>query len=104
MPEAVREYADAVVWYGDIDGELAERFVRSLEERLALAMRMRGAGRLEPSAPDRFELRWYSLRDFPYALLIGTAAEERVVVAVAHEHRRPGYWADRLETLDSGES
>lgn len=93
-----------MVWYRDVGAELAERFVRNLEERLTLAIRVPGAGRLEPSAPDHFELRWYSLRDFPYALLIGTAAEERVVVAVAHEHRKPGYWADWFATLGSEET
>jgi hypothetical protein len=57
---------------------------------------MPGAGRLATGAPERFGLRWYDLSRFPYALLIGTIGERQVVVAVAHERRRPEYWRGRL--------
>ncbi len=32
---------------------------------------------------------------FPYALIYRAAADETVIVAVAHTSRRPGYWMDR---------
>jgi hypothetical protein len=35
-------------------------------------------------------------RDFRYSLIVASVQGEPVVFAVAHQHRRPGYWADRL--------
>jgi hypothetical protein len=58
-----------------------------------------GIGKLEPDAPTRFDLRWYMMHRFPYALLVGSASGTRSVVAVAHLSRKPGYWKDRLIKL-----
>lgn len=35
------------------------------------------------------------LRRFPFALIYRAGADEIQVVAVAHLHRRPGYWRNR---------
>jgi toxin ParE1/3/4 len=41
--------------------------------------------------------RRYLLSKFPY-LLVYRATEDRIeVIAVAHGHRKPGYWADRTK-------
>lgn len=36
------------------------------------------------------------LRRFPYAIVVQQRGEEIIVVAVAHQARRPGYWRDRV--------
>lgn len=36
------------------------------------------------------------LARFPYGLIFGVDGKMLVVVAVAHLHREPRYWADRL--------
>lgn len=41
-------------------------------------------------------LRQVRLRQFPYRLVYMVVSDEIVIVAVAHERRRPGYWQDRL--------
>jgi plasmid stabilization system protein ParE len=51
--------------------------------------------------PDRWPVVRCSLRRrlihrFPYALLYRVDAEEVVVLATMHVHRRPDYWIDRL--------
>ena len=97
LDEAAAELVAAIGHYAEENLELAIDFDKAVDERLEMAAKMPGAGRLEPRAPERFELRWYKIRRFPYALLIGTLHDERVVVALAHEHRRPGYWRKRLE-------
>lgn len=94
--DAADERDAALAYYRRIDPHLAEDLDAAIEERLALALKVPGASRIEPSAPNRFNLRWYRVRRFPYALLIGTARGERIVVAVAHAKRKPGYWKDRL--------
>ncbi len=42
------------------------------------------------------ELRRRIIRRFPYSLLYVAETERIVVVAVAHQKRRPGYWKYRL--------
>ena len=34
---------------------------------------------------------------FPYGLIYGLEKDKIIVVAVAHLHRNPRHWADRLE-------
>lgn len=36
------------------------------------------------------------LHKFPYVIVFRETATTVEVVAVAHEHRRPGYWRNRL--------
>jgi plasmid stabilization system protein ParE len=42
------------------------------------------------------EIRRCVLPGFPYVLLFRIGDERAVVVAVAHQSRRPGYWRRRL--------
>lgn len=37
----------------------------------------------------------YVLDRFPYSVLYAVASDRVWVVAVAHQHRRPGYWQQR---------
>jgi hypothetical protein len=38
------------------------------------------------------------LVNFPYTLMYVVEQHELYIVAVAHQSRRPGYWADRVRT------
>ena len=96
LPQALEEMVEAARWYEQQREGLGQDFVDELEVRLRRAVEVPGAGRLEPNAPEQFALRWYSLKRFPYALLTGQLGDRRVVVAVAHERRKPGYWKRRL--------
>ncbi len=42
------------------------------------------------------EIRRFLFTHFPYALIYGIDRETIVVIAVAHLHREPRYWADRI--------
>jgi plasmid stabilization system protein ParE len=42
------------------------------------------------------ELRRYAFDRFPYALLYAVGPSSVRVLAVAHLHRRPGYWRGRV--------
>lgn len=46
---------------------------------------------LSPSA------RRCRLRRFPYGVVYARVEDDILVLAVAHLHRRPGYWRDRLK-------
>jgi len=41
------------------------------------------------------EVRKCLLHRFPYKLLYSVESDHIIVIAVAHQHRRPEYWIDR---------
>lgn len=41
------------------------------------------------------DVRRCLLQRFPYKLLYAVEADQVVILAVAHQHRRPDYWLDR---------
>jgi hypothetical protein len=49
------------------------------------------------------DIRRFSLHRFPYSLIYGIEENTIVVIAVAHDHREPGYWSDRVSD-DSADS
>jgi plasmid stabilization system protein ParE len=42
------------------------------------------------------EIRRFLFTRFPYSLIHGIDEETIVIIAVAHQHREPRYWADRI--------
>jgi plasmid stabilization system protein ParE len=87
---AQQEYDDAVNWYeGQMRG-LGERFRIEVENGLARIEAHPQAWPLE-----RGEVRKYLLNRFPYKLLYAIEPARAVILAVAHQHRRPDYWVDR---------
>jgi hypothetical protein len=36
------------------------------------------------------------LRQFPFIIVFREAAARLEIIGIAHAHRRPGYWLDRL--------
>ena len=48
------------------------------------------------------EVRRCRLRRFPYGLIYSQEADGILVLAVAHTHREPGYWRDRLRSDRTG--
>ncbi|MBP6707594.1 MAG: type II toxin-antitoxin system RelE/ParE family toxin [Candidatus Accumulibacter sp.] len=91
VPRALAELHDAAAFYAArANVELALAFVAEFERAAnrILANPMLGA-------IFRGSRRRYFLRRFPYSVIYQVAAEELRVVAVAHQRRRPGYWANR---------
>ncbi|HET6527487.1 MAG TPA: type II toxin-antitoxin system RelE/ParE family toxin [Balneolaceae bacterium] len=43
------------------------------------------------------DVRKCLLHKFPYNLLYSIEEDHIFIIAVAHQHRRPDYWIDRLE-------
>jgi plasmid stabilization system protein ParE len=46
----------------------------------------------------RVEIRKCLLHKFPYKVLYSVEKDHVVILAVAHQHRRPDYWLDRLDS------
>ena len=88
---AQREVDDAVEWYNQQAPGLGREFLDELDRavRRAATFPMVGA-EIEPG------VRRCLIARFPYGLLYGLDGETLVVLAVAHLHREPRYWAGRI--------
>ena len=88
---AQKEVDESVRWY-DEQASLGGDFLDELDRAVRLIKSHRlAAAEIEP------EIRRCLLHRFPYALIYGIDEETIVVIAVAHLHRRPRYWSDRIE-------
>jgi plasmid stabilization system protein ParE len=45
---------------------------------------------------ERGEVRRYLMHKFPYKILYSIETEHLLIIAIAHLHRKPDYWVDRL--------
>lgn len=98
LDEAEAEIRAAAAWYDDRRNGLGERFLDAVEEGLERleAAPLWGAPWSTRGVPE--DTRRVALHGFPYRLVY--VMEPRlVVVAVAHERQRPGYWWHRLGRL-----
>lgn len=88
------EFREAIAWYRVRSTGAARHFNDEVvvAEKL-LAQHPRIGKRVE------VEARSLCVNDFPYTLVYLIEKDEIVVVAVAHQSRRPGYWKDRLGDL-----
>jgi toxin ParE2 len=89
---AQRELDEAVSYYNGQVAGLGDAF---LLEAIATIERIR-------QFPDAWHplgknVRRCRLRRFPYGLIYHADETGVLVVAVAHTHRRPEYWRDRLK-------
>lgn len=92
-PQAEAELGDAAVYYAEQgDRAVAEAFLAEFERvrDLLIENPQRGPG-------VEHGLRVYHFDRFPYSLLYESVETgELQIFAVAHQHRGPGYWVDRL--------
>lgn len=92
LKPAQLEVDDAVAWYDSQLPGLATQFLDELDKAVRRIVTY-------PSSCEEMEpeLRRCLLSRFPYGLIYGIDDETVIVVAVAHLHRKPRYWADRLK-------
>lgn len=98
LQEASDELSAASSWYEERGFGIGSRFVDEVESAVAHIERNPaiGAQWSVNEVPLDVEVRRLPLRRFPY-LLVYVLVPVPTVVAVAHAHRRPGYWSDRLK-------
>ena len=88
---AQSEVDDAFAWYETQSHGLGTRFMDDFDR----AVRRVAAYPLA-SAEIEDGLRRCLLSRFPYGIIYGIDSETITVVAIAHLHREPRYWIDRL--------
>ena len=95
VDEAVTELDDAVLWYEDRREGLGLAFLAALDRAIESIERWPRAAALVEDVSEGLEIRRVSVPRFPYVVAYLVAEEAIVVLAVAHERRRPRYWSDR---------
>lgn len=87
---ARRELEDAVSFYELEYSELGRRFKEEVKKAV-----LRVAEYPKAWSIERGEVRKCLLHKFPYKLMYSVEEDHILVIAVAHQHRRPDYWVDR---------
>lgn len=89
---ADREVDDAVLWYEQQAAGLSRDFLDELDRAVRLVRAYPSlAMEIEP------EIRRFLFGRFPYSLIYVIDQGTIVVLAVAHNHREPRYWAERID-------
>ena len=95
--EAAAEYLEAVRWYRPRSQEAARRFRAAVGAAIAQVRENPTRWGLLPKVPHQLAIRRVRVKDFPYSVIYMVHDAEVVVLAIAHERRRPGYWRKRLQ-------
>ena len=89
---AQQEVDEAVVWFEERAEGKGIDFLDELDRVVRLVKAYPFAStQIEP------EIRRCLFARFPYSLVYGLDRDTIVVIAVAHSHRAPGYWVNRLK-------
>ncbi len=91
-PDAAFEGIEARIWIGDDDFLQGEIFADALEESFKRIKH----GPLIYRCFDG-EFRRIKVGKFRYSVIFRICGDEIQVIAVMHQHRRPGYWKDRSD-------
>ncbi|MBX9630498.1 MAG: type II toxin-antitoxin system RelE/ParE family toxin [Burkholderiales bacterium] len=89
--EALAEAADARDYYTAVNQGLGHDFLIALDRAIN---RIIAQPSTWPSYTRR--TRRYLMDRFPYAVIYMVREDTIRVLAIAHQHRRPGYWTERL--------
>jgi plasmid stabilization system protein ParE len=89
---AQAEYRAALAWYAARSLDVADDFAAKVA---AAVHEIRELPEAWPMWLGRPGLRGRVLRRFPYTIIYVVRAQRVVILAVAHQRRRPGYWLSR---------
>ena len=96
LEAAAEEAIEAAAWYEQAHPGLGQEFARALGAVLDLLEDGMVRPAKMPGAPGARGAKRLILRRFPYDIVVQEQREEVLIVAVAHQSRRPGYWRNRL--------
>jgi plasmid stabilization system protein ParE len=91
LTPAQQELDEAIAWYAAQAPGLGDTFLAEMRKTLMLIAR-------HPLAWHKLsqETRRCRLRRFPFSVVYCPTEDEVLVIAIAHQRRRPSYWRGRL--------
>ena len=90
-PEAYEEMLASARFYEEKAGDLGADFLTAVEETTRRIEQFPEAGPIE-----RGTVRKRIVLGFPFTVLYEKQHDRIFIAAVMHQHRKPGYWKDRL--------
>lgn len=96
LDEAADEATEAAAWYELQRPGLGAEFDRAVNAALDLLEEEIVPLTAMPSVAGKRGAKRLILKRFPYDVVVSERSDELVVVAFAHQSRRPGYWRARL--------
>ena len=96
LPEADEEFREAARYYENEAAGLGLTFIAEVHRVISLVL-----SNPRSSVRVRKTIRSKVLFHFPYKLLYSIESEMILIVAVAHQKRRPTYWRNRLKLVKS---
>ena len=90
LPSSREELNEAAAFYEASVPGLGEAFLDDVERAIETVRESPGIG-----ASMGRGFRKSILRRFPFTIVYARRDEEIVIVAIAHQRRRPGYWRGR---------
>jgi toxin ParE1/3/4 len=90
-PEAWAEFESAENWYRQRSSDTALRFLAAVFDGLEEI-----SARPQTWPEYAHGSRKFVLRHFPYRIIYREKQSRIEILAIAHGHRRPGHWRDRL--------
>ncbi len=90
LEPAVIEFQDVIDFYNVQSAGLGEKFIKEIDNTIALIK----------SYPDSFSQFTNNTRKavvniFPFNIIYSILPDRILVIAIAHQHRRPNYWVNR---------
>jgi plasmid stabilization system protein ParE len=89
---AQNELEDAIMFYELEQSGLGRRFKTEVRQAIKRIKSYPQAWSVE-----RGEVRKCFVHKFPYTIFYSLQKQTIVILVIAHQHRKPGYWIDRLE-------
>jgi plasmid stabilization system protein ParE len=91
LESAQVELDDAIAWHASQAPGLGDAFLIETLKTLKLIEQYPKAWH-----PLTQQVRRCRLRRFPYSVIYAQEGSDLLVLALAHQHRKPGYWRARL--------
>ena len=91
LPQARAELFDGISYYAAIRPELGLRFEQAISEAIGIAVAYPERG-----APRSKSTRRVLVKRFPFGVIYRASETGVLIVAVAHQRKKPEYWAGRV--------
>ena len=91
LPPAQAELLEGISYYSTIRAELGLRFEQAVADAVRSAV-----AHPERGAPRSKNTRRWLVKGFPFGIIYRVNEAGLLVVAVAHQRKRPEYWVQRV--------
>jgi toxin ParE1/3/4 len=97
LDEAEDELIEAQKWYETQRSGLGQEFRSAIDEAMERLLKAPLTASPIVNLPPSIGARRVLVKRFPYSIVFINHDEDLWVVPFAHQHRRPGYWRERLK-------